>query len=150
MNELLANIIRIFHICIIIFVLIAPFFNTPVILLLHATFSVSLLVHWYTNNNVCSLSMMESQLRGLDYTESLTHKFISPIYDISKTEWSYLCYIITLVLFTISAAKIYNDPRWKMAWEAISETHRKIRQNPNMPLSTKFIMYIKSLDILMK
>jgi hypothetical protein len=93
---------------------------------------------------------MESQLRGLDYTESFTHKLISPIYDISKTEWSNVSYIITLLLFTISAAKIYNDPRWKMAWESLVQTHEKIKNDTSIGLFPKLIVYIKSLEILMK
>lgn len=149
-GPLLANLIWIFHFIVVLFVVIAPFSNVPIILLLHATFSISLLVHWYTNNNICSLSLMESQLRGLDYTESFTHKLISPIYDISKTEWSNLSYIITLVLFTISAAKIYNDPRWKMAWESLVQTHETIKNDTNIGVFHKLIVYIKSLDILMK
>jgi hypothetical protein len=149
-GSLLANLIWIFHFIVVLFVVIAPFSNVPIILLLHATFSISLLVHWYTNNNICSLSLMESQLRGLDYTESFTHKLISPIYDISKTEWSNLSYIITLVLFTISAAKIYNDPRWKMAWESLVQTHETMKNNTNIGVFHKLIVYIKSLDILMK
>jgi hypothetical protein len=149
-GSLLANLIWIFHFIVVLFVVIAPFSNVPIILLLHATFSISLLVHWYTNNNICSLSLMESQLRGLDYTESFTHKLISPIYDISKTEWSNLSYIITLVLFTISAAKIYNDPRWKMAWESLVQTHETIKNDTNIGVFHKLIVYIKSLDILMK
>jgi hypothetical protein len=149
-GSLLANLIWIFHFIVVLFVVIAPFSNVPIILLLHATFSISLLVHWYTNNNICSLSLMESQLRGLDYTESFTHKLISPIYDISKTEWSNLSYIITLVLFTISAAKIYNDPRWKMAWESLVQTHETMKNDTNIGVFHKLIVYIKSLDILMK
>lgn len=149
-GSLLANLIWIFHFLVVLFVIIAPFSNVPIILLLHATFSISLLVHWYTNNNICSLSLMESQLRGLDYTESFTHKLISPIYDISKTEWSNVSYIITLLLFTISAAKIYNDPRWKMAWESLVQTHEKIKNDTSIGLFPKLIVYIKSLEILMK
>lgn len=149
-GSLLANLIWIFHFLVVLFVIIAPFSNVPIILLLHATFSISLLVHWYTNNNICSLSLMESQLRGLDYTESFTHRLISPIYDISKTEWSNVSYIITLLLFTISAAKIYNDPRWKMAWESLVQTHEKIKNDTNIGLFPKLIVYIKSLEILMK
>ena len=85
-NIFLANCISIFHTLVVLFVLLAPFIDIPAILILHITFSVCLLIHWWANNNICSLSYIESQLRGTDHTESFTHKFIAPIYDISKTE----------------------------------------------------------------
>jgi hypothetical protein len=109
-GTLLANLIWIFHLLVVLFVIVAPFSNVPIILLLHSVFCLSLLVHWYTNNNICSLSLMESQLRGLDYTESFTHRLIAPMYDISKTQWANVSYTLTLLLFTISTAKIYNNP----------------------------------------
>ncbi|NDC94800.1 hypothetical protein EB118_12580 [bacterium] len=106
---MLANAISFFHACIVLFVLLAPFLGNPALWILHITFCISLLVHWWGNSNVCSLSYMESALRGLDYTESFTHKFISPVYDISKTEWSKICNDITIILLLISVYYLYNS-----------------------------------------
>jgi len=109
MSILLANLVYIFHLIIILFVLLAPFSNIPYLWILHVAFCVSLIVHWLGNSNVCSLSMIESQLRGLDYTESFTHQFISPVYDISKSTWSRICYMLTIGLTSISLYKLYNS-----------------------------------------
>ena len=107
----LANIIRIFHILIILFILIAPFTNLTALLILHITFSTSLLVHWIFNSNECSLTLLESRLRGLPSNESFSYKFISPMYNISNTDWSYFCYIITISLMCVSIYKLYHSEK---------------------------------------
>jgi len=127
-NIYLANFIYFLHILVILFVIFAPFSNIPSILIIHIAFSFSLLVHWIANNNACSLTYMESQLRGINVEDSFTYKFISPVYDISKTDWSRICYIVTIIVLMISIYKLYtskafskslkcyndlsNDPKW--------------------------------------
>lgn len=108
-NIFLANCIWVFHVIIILFVLFAPICNIPCILLLHTTFCLSLLVHWYGNSDVCSLSMIESKLRGLDYTQSFSHQFIAPVYKISNTEWSMIVWTITIIVLSISLYKMYTS-----------------------------------------
>ena len=120
-NIFLANIIRIFHIFIILFVLIAPFTNLTALLILHITFSISLLVHWVFNSNECSLTLLESQLRGLPRNESFSYKFISPIYNISNTDWSYFCYIITISLMCVSIYKLYHSEKLAKTIKCFSE-----------------------------
>jgi predicted neutral ceramidase superfamily lipid hydrolase len=110
-NIFLANIIRIFHILIILFFLVAPFTNLTALLILHITFSISLLVHWIFNSNECSLTLLESKLRGLPSNESFSYKFISPIYSISNTDWSHVCYIITISLMFLSIYKLYHSEK---------------------------------------
>lgn len=116
-NILLANIIKIFHICIILFVLITPITDISYYLILHITLCVSLIVHWISNNNICSLSIFESQLRGIEYTKSFTHQFIGPMYDISNTSWSNISYTLTILVMFISLYKLYNSG-------TIGETYR--------------------------
>jgi hypothetical protein len=110
-NLILANIISLFHLGIVLFILLAPFCNIPAFLILHFVFSVSLIVHWIGNENICSLSVMESKLRGLHYTESYSHKFIAPIYDISETDWITTCYIIVITLMLVSLYALYYSER---------------------------------------
>ena len=108
LNSFLANCISIFHYLVILFVIFAPFSNIPAILILHATFALCLMVHWWGNSNACSLTVLESYLRGLDSrTESFTHKFIAPIYEISASEWNNVVWIITIITFCISIYKLY-------------------------------------------
>lgn len=96
---------------VILFVLFAPLAPLTNILILHITFGVSLLVHWMTNSNECSLSRMESYFRGIDNTCTFSHQFIAPIYDISQTNWDIICYVIVLVTMSISIYKLFIHPK---------------------------------------
>jgi hypothetical protein len=126
LNLLLANSIFIFHCIIILFILFAPFTNIPAILILHITFAISLIVHWNANSNVCSLSMLEAHLRGLDTRENtFTHKFIAPMYDISLTEWSNIVWIITSIVLCISIYKLYHTDKFKIAWKCYLESEEE-------------------------
>lgn len=128
-NETLANFIFIFHTIIVLFVIFGPFINIPAFLILHITFCACLLIHWYGNSNVCSLSILESQLRGLNRTETFSHKFIAPIYDINESNWSAICYIITIFTMSLSLYYLYNNTTFKQVYNCIcdlqfnSETH---------------------------
>lgn len=106
MHILLADCIRVFHIAVILFVIVAPFVNSPAVLVLHITFSVCLLVHWISNNNTCSLTLLECHLRGVKPSHTFSHQFIAPMYDVSATDWSALCYVVTLVAMFWSVSKL--------------------------------------------
>jgi hypothetical protein len=123
---LLADAIFVFHCIIILFVLLAPFSNIPAILILHITFAICLLVHWHANSNVCSLSILEAHLRGLDSREdTFTHQFVAPMYDISATTWSNMVWSITIIVLCISVYKLYNTEKFKTAWKCYSDMEPK-------------------------
>uniref|UniRef100_A0A6C0H6C7 Uncharacterized protein n=1 Tax=viral metagenome TaxID=1070528 RepID=A0A6C0H6C7_9ZZZZ len=153
LNSFFADIIWFCHLCVVAFVILAPLTQLPALHILHITFSLSLLVHWYCNSNVCSLSMIESKLRGLDYTESFTHRIVAPIYDISKTTWSKLCYTVTIILLCISLYKLTHSPRWKQAWEAYNQKYQEFNDDPSNndgkePIAwyTKLIAYVRCFE----
>lgn len=149
-NIFLANCIYVFHIFVILFVLLAPFIDIPAILILHITFSICLLVHWWANNNICSLSYIESQLRGTDRTESFTHKFIAPIYDISKTEWSRFCKIITIILLCISLYNLYYSKKTAKIFECYNKLiqDEEFLKKPFLSRLSLYIFCFKDLFIL--
>ena len=111
----LADVIYTFHIFIVLFVLIAPFSNIPAILILHIVSSASLIIHWLANSNTCVLTVLESQLRGISKDNTFSHHFISPVYDISETEWSTFCYLITIFLLIVSLYRLQNLQEFKQA-----------------------------------
>ena len=122
-NLLLADAIFIFHCIIILFVLFAPFTNIPAILILHITFTICLFVHWYANSNVCSLSIIEANLRGLNNREdTFTHKFIAPMYEISATEWSNIVWVITFIVMCFAIYKLYHTDKFKNVWRCYQES----------------------------
>ena len=130
---LLANLIFIFHCLVVLFVLFAPFTNITALFILHITFCFSLIVHWYSNSNVCSLSIMESYLRGDTRENTFTHQFIAPIYEISESEWNYIIWIATIILLCISIYKLYHSETLKIALECYRE---------NQPEGSKFTHFI--------
>lgn len=137
-NELLANVIFVFHCVIILFVLFAPFTYNPALLILHITFCISLLIHWVNNSNACSLTLIESQLRGLDHTDTFSHKFISPIYDISATNWNTICYIITIFVLLLSIYFLIKSDKFKQAYNCYCE----LKFDKGTTLYTKFTAYL--------
>lgn len=131
---------------IILFILFVPFTKIPAYLILHIVFSISLLVHWYNNNNACSLSMFESKLRGIPYTNSFSHQFIAPIYDISSTEWSDICYKVTILLMGVSIYYLITSPKWSIFNKCIKETKKYIKQNKNLTWNEKMNLYINCIE----
>jgi hypothetical protein len=142
-NMVLANCVRIFHIIVVIFVLLIPFSNVPSFLILHITFSISLLLHWYYNNNECSLTYFEAKLRGLDRTQSFTHQFIAPMYEISNTQWSNICYIVTILLMCISMYYLYYSDKVSESWKCFNNRKHSIPDYDSLSLYDKFVFMIK-------
>lgn len=112
---LLANIIRIFHIIVTLFIIITPFVISDfLILLLHVVSCLSLLIHWYTNNSICSLTLLESKLRGIPLEHSFIYSFIAPVYQflnlemISENNLTSFIYISIIFLLSVSLYKIYD------------------------------------------
>lgn len=107
-NLFLANFIRLLHILLVLFILIAPFTNTPGYLILHITLSISLLTHWVGNSDICSLSLLESKLRGNAYSETFMHQIVAPVYKINETSLSKISYIVVITLMCVSMYKLYK------------------------------------------
>jgi hypothetical protein len=116
-----ANAVMLFHWLVVLFVLFAPISNNSAILILHITLCVCLIVHWMGNSNVCSLTLMEAQLRGLERSKTFTHQCISPIYDIGVSEWNTIIYIVTVMSLAISVYKLINNQNFKIFTACISK-----------------------------
>jgi hypothetical protein len=126
--------------------LFAPYTNTPAILVLHITFALSLMIHWYANSNICCLSILEANLRDLNTREdTFSHRFIAPIYDVSATEWSTIVWIVTSVVLCISVYKLYHTDKFKTAWKCYSESNPKTTTFSKI---TQFLECFKPLFII--
>ena len=106
-NIILANIIYFFHILIILFVIIIPFINIPLILLLHIVFCLCLFVHWYQNSDICCLTLFEAHMRGINKMDTIVQQFIGPIYNISELKLNKIIWIITIILLLVSIYNLY-------------------------------------------
>lgn len=118
---MLLFIITIIHWILISFMLLAPFSNIAPILILHITTGWSLLVHWIQNNDICCLSLLESQLRGIDYRQGFLHQFISPVYKITNKTISQICYTIVIFTMMISFYNLLETSEFKKSKECYSK-----------------------------
>jgi hypothetical protein len=118
---MLSYIVSIFHIIVILFVLFGPFIfrNSPLILLLHIVFSISLLLHWYANDDTCCLTELETYLSGEDRVGTFSYQFISPMYKVSEKDWSTICYILTTGLMIVSLYYLITSEKTKKIIENI-------------------------------
>lgn len=113
-NEVLANLVLSFHIFVISFIVIVPFLDVPPsIYILHIISCICLFVHWASNSDVCCLTVLEGNLRGVHRSETLTHQFISPVYKISTTEWNNIVWLFTFALMCVSIYKLCITDKFK-------------------------------------
>ena len=109
---ILIVIIKIFHILITGYVIFGPYlikYFVPenksnetknlinLYYLLYFVFSISLIVHWVANNDICCLSLFENILTGKETSETFTGRIISPFYIISNKDIKFLSYSVLLV-----------------------------------------------------
>ena len=121
MNTFIVYLIQFVHLCIILFVLFAPLLPQLPILILHVTFTIGLLIHWFASSDVCCLSVLESYLSGKHYTDTFIHRFISPIYNINELVLSKFIKITTILLCLLSIFKLYTSKQFRMFMVSIKE-----------------------------
>jgi len=143
-KEFLANLIFIFHILVVLFVIIVPFTDSPAFLILHVVFCFCLLVHWFTNSDNCSLTLLESKLRGKEVCETFTYQFIAPIYNISQKEFNEVVKIVTIILMCISIYKLTKTKKIKKSMDCL----KKIKFEKNLTLLEKINLYALCLKSL--
>jgi hypothetical protein len=98
------NFVRFVHGIFVLFILLAPFSNVELLLTYHFIIVPFLWMHWYTNNDVCALTLIESKLRGIENTsETYLGSIINPIYQIQNKDM----YIITGILFLITTYNLH-------------------------------------------
>ena len=119
-NIFIANLINIFHKFIIFNILIIPFQNNINLLKFHIILSFCLMIHWNSNNDKCILTMIENKLRNSlsaegrllrtrnTKDETFTYSYISPICNITKTNYDKFVWYVTIILTIISLYKLYK------------------------------------------
>lgn len=108
MNAIIANFVFGLHILVILFTILAPISKIPIIWILHANLVLCMMVHWYFNSDMCSLTLVESALRGVEPTNTFMHQLVSPVYNISEYSMSKIIWVITTILLGISIYKIFS------------------------------------------
>jgi hypothetical protein len=111
-NNILANTIFIIHLAIILFVIIAPFTEITVFHILQISLGFTLLIHWFLNSDICSLTLLEGSLRGIPSNDTFIGKFIKPLYNINENNWAFFIKIITIILVMISSYKLLGNEKF--------------------------------------
>jgi hypothetical protein len=102
---MLLLLLRLCHLIILLYILLTPFTDIPVLLFIHALFSILLLIHWYTQSDNCFLTYLESKITGQNINDGFVYKIISPFYNISKPDVKKMVWTITIFLLFISLHK---------------------------------------------
>lgn len=107
----IANIIRLLHIGIILFILLIPFYDIPGYLLLHIVSCISLLIHWNMNSDICFLTLVENYIRNIPYHDTLIYQIVSPLYNIEEYKLNKIIWLLTTTLLFISINKFINSEK---------------------------------------
>lgn len=108
-NSTAVALVRVIHLALIAYVLFYPFVGTIMVThvtgtgladnntifiarrnlhvlleILYLVSCVSLLSHWYWNDDTCILTMLEARLRGQKVNEGFIYSIISPVYKFPK------------------------------------------------------------------
>jgi len=108
---ILAGVVRLIHIAIVIFIVASPFMKKRnwMIDVLHVVSVITLVAHWYMDEDTCFLTFLESTLRGIPVQESFVYSIVSPVYKISDEEIKSMVMAVTPVLGLISFVRILNN-----------------------------------------
>jgi hypothetical protein len=112
-NDSILFFISVLHVLVILFVVCTPFSNSNYLLLMHIIIVPFIILHWYINNNSCSLTAMEKIIKdktagqNTDKEDCFSYKFIAPIYDFKKNtkDFSSFTYVLTIGLWLLSVYK---------------------------------------------
>ena len=99
------HLLPVLYFLFLLFIILAPWSNIPALLILHVTTCISLLIHWLTHSQACSLVMLEAAITDSKHDDTFTHKLIKPIYSIDN----HIIYFITFLLMCVSIYKLYSN-----------------------------------------
>lgn len=108
-SNFLADIVRFLHICLILFIIVVPFWkgSSWALLCLHAMACMTLIAHWIMNEDTCFLTLVECFFRGVQPDKSFMHSLVSPVYKIEDEELKRWVMRITPLLAITSLSRIY-------------------------------------------
>lgn len=110
--ELVANLVWLIHMAFILWFVITPFTNNKPMLVLHFFTAGFLWLHWLTNRDECSLTLLEMKLRGIeDCKESFMWSVVSPIYK-PRTDATMrqVIWVASIALWLVTVSKVLKDP----------------------------------------
>lgn len=126
-NGIYAELVKIMHIALVVFITSIPFIKNikwP-LLLLHSTGVLTLMTHWITNQDACFLTLLECTLRGLTPDEctatSFMSQLVSPVYKIEDSS------LRTLVMYVTPALGLISFTRLTKLWPEIKRELKEFK-----------------------
>lgn len=105
-----ANIVWLLHILLVVWVVVTPFTSNEPMLLLHLFAIPTLWIHWTLSDDTCSLTLLESKLRGCEPTESFFHSLVGPVYKIEDSDTRLVAWYASVVLWLVTVSKVMQRP----------------------------------------
>lgn len=91
------------HLCVVLFVALAPFSKSCNLVLLHALCIPFMYLHWVTNNDTCALTELEKLLSNKrNNQETFIGSIVSPVYKLENNDLK----IASMLLWLISLSRI--------------------------------------------
>ena len=85
-NALLVAFIRLVHIAVFLFIVLAPFSELAVPRVIHAIAVPFIIFHWIVSKDMCFLTRVEMKLTGESKEFTVMHRIMSPIYTIPSKQ----------------------------------------------------------------
>lgn len=119
--SLLALVVRLIHIAFVVYLVLYPFLidyycyrcsfqEKTLFHLLYLMVCVSLLVHWFFNDDTCFLTLVESRLSGKPISEGFIYSIVSPVYKFPDqgelTKMSYALVLVNMLIVLFKATRI--------------------------------------------
>lgn len=107
---MLQTAIRVIHYILLIFAIFTPLLNPTTftnefLLNLHVVVMPGIIIHWITNNNVCSLTLLESYVTNKPMDQTFIASVLHPFFQINDN----LIYTMAVGLWLTSIYKLYNS-----------------------------------------
>ena len=117
-RELMPNwtvqFIRLIHYALILFSIAAPLTNNEIWLTLHAIAIPSILMHWVMNENMCALTLLESQLTGNSRDKTFIGQVLHPLFEIKDG----IIYALAVGAWFVSIYKLYTLNNFRLLRQA--------------------------------
>lgn len=105
-----ADLIYILHLTFVVYVLFGWISNDINSLVLYIVTLLSLKVHWYANDDTCSLTLLEQSIRGVSKQDSFINRIVSPVYKISDEDTSRFCHALVNIFLLVALFKLDQKP----------------------------------------
>lgn len=107
-----ADCVRGIHVLLIVYMVTMPFFGNLDHLILAASGYILLFFHWFLNNDMCTLTVLEQKLRGVSKGETFMQSVVGPVYGLgtSQVTWALSAALFFVALVRLRAAILSGQP----------------------------------------